>query len=58
MLFTWLHSRGEFMFLHCVAVNRAEVAAPWTEFRTRREQPVSGSASWSAWFQSWQSGRC
>ena len=29
---TWLHSRGDFMFLHCVAVNRAEVAVPWNEF--------------------------
>jgi hypothetical protein len=32
MLLTWLHSRGEFMFLHCVAVNRAEIAVPWSEF--------------------------
>jgi hypothetical protein len=32
VLFTWLHSRGEFMFLHCVAVNRAEIAVPWNEF--------------------------
>jgi len=27
VLFTWLGSRGDFMFLHCVAQNRAEVAA-------------------------------
>ena len=32
VLLTWLHSRGEFMFLHCVAVNRAEIAVPWSEF--------------------------
>jgi hypothetical protein len=32
VLLTWLHSRGEFMFLHCVAVNRAEIAFPWSEF--------------------------
>jgi hypothetical protein len=29
LLFTWLHSRGEFMFLHCVALNKAEVEVPW-----------------------------
>lgn len=28
----WLRCRGEFMFLHCVARNRAEVAGPWTAF--------------------------
>jgi hypothetical protein len=32
VLFTWLHSRGEFMFLHCVAVNRAEIEVPWNGF--------------------------
>ncbi len=32
-LFTWLNSRGMFMFLHCVARNRAAVAEPWKEFR-------------------------
>lgn len=30
---TWLSSRGRFMFLHCVAHNKAEVTAPWTKFR-------------------------
>lgn len=30
---TWLNSRGRFMFLHCVAQNKAEVANPWREFR-------------------------
>ncbi len=25
----WLSSRGRFMFLHCVALNTAEVAVPW-----------------------------
>jgi hypothetical protein len=29
----WLRSRGEFMFLNCVARNTAEVTAPWREFR-------------------------
>jgi hypothetical protein len=32
VLFTWLNSRGMFMFLHCVARNRAEVAEPWKQF--------------------------
>ncbi len=32
VLFTWLSSRGRFLFLHCVALNRAEVAVPWTRF--------------------------
>ncbi|HXO21286.1 MAG TPA: hypothetical protein VOA87_15335, partial [Thermoanaerobaculia bacterium] len=32
VLFTWLGSRGDFMFLHCVAQNRAEVAAPWRRY--------------------------
>ena len=32
LLFTWLNSRGKFMFLHCVALNRAEVAVPWTKY--------------------------
>jgi len=29
----WLSSRGRFMFLHCVAHNKAEVSNPWTKFR-------------------------
>jgi hypothetical protein len=33
LVFTWLSSRGKFMFLHCVAENKAEVKAPWTKFR-------------------------
>lgn len=33
LLFTWLSSRGRFMFLHCVARNRAEVKVPWAKFR-------------------------
>jgi hypothetical protein len=33
LVFTWLSSRGRFMFLHCVAQNKAEVSAPWTKFR-------------------------
>ncbi len=32
-VFTWLSSRGRFMFLHCVAQNKAEVTTPWTKFR-------------------------
>lgn len=29
ILMLWLRSRGKFMYLHCVALNRAEVTAPW-----------------------------
>ena len=29
----WLSSRGRFMFLHCVAENKAEVKVPWVKFR-------------------------
>jgi len=32
ILFTWLSSRGRFMFLYCVAGNKAEVKVPWTRF--------------------------
>jgi len=32
LLFLWLNSRGKFMFLHCVALNRAEVTEPWSKF--------------------------
>ncbi|HKI68970.1 MAG TPA: hypothetical protein VKA67_05235, partial [Verrucomicrobiae bacterium] len=32
VLFTWLNSRGKFMFLHCVALNKAEVTEPWNKF--------------------------
>lgn len=33
VLFLWLSSRGKFMFLHCVARNRSEVAWPWNQYR-------------------------
>ena len=32
LLILWLSSRGKFMFLHCVALNTAEVEVPWTKF--------------------------
>jgi len=32
LLFTWLSSRGRFMFLHCVAENKGEVVVPWRKF--------------------------
>ena len=32
VVFTWLNSRGKFMYLHCVALNRAEVEVPWKKF--------------------------
>jgi len=33
LVLTWLSSRGRFMFLHCVAQNKAEIKVPWTKFR-------------------------
>ena len=33
LLFTWLSSRGRFMFLHSVAHDKAEVKVPWKKFR-------------------------
>ena len=33
VLFTWLSSRGHFMFLHCVALNKAEIKVPWRKFK-------------------------
>lgn len=33
LVITWLSSRGRFMFLHCVANNKAQVKAPWREYR-------------------------
>jgi hypothetical protein len=33
LLIAWLNSRGRFMFLHCVATDRAEVKVPWHKFR-------------------------
>ncbi len=32
LLVVWLSSRGRFMFLHCVALNKAEVKVPWHKF--------------------------
>lgn len=32
IVFCWLRSRGKFMFLHCVALNRAEVGFPWNTY--------------------------
>jgi hypothetical protein len=32
LLILWLKSRGQFMFLHCVALDKAEVGEPWNEF--------------------------
>ena len=33
LVITWLNSRGRFMFLHCVALNKAEVKVPWRKFQ-------------------------
>jgi hypothetical protein len=32
LILLWLNCRGKFMFLHCVALNRAEVTEPWNKF--------------------------
>ena len=32
LLILWLSSRGKFMFLHCVAQDKAEVSEPWTKY--------------------------
>lgn len=32
VLFLWLNCRGKFMFLHCVALDKAEVVEPWNKF--------------------------
>jgi hypothetical protein len=32
LVFLWLSSRGRFMFLHCVARNKAEVKLPWRQY--------------------------
>jgi len=34
-LITWLSSRGHFMFLHCVALNKAEIKVPWRKFKNQ-----------------------
>ncbi len=33
VIFTWLSSRGKFMFLHCVAQNKAQARWPWSQYR-------------------------
>jgi hypothetical protein len=33
IVLTWLSSRGRFMFLHCVAENKAQVKFPWRQYR-------------------------
>jgi hypothetical protein len=35
LVFTWLNSRGRFMFLHCVALDRAEVVVPWHKYASQ-----------------------
>ncbi|HUC84048.1 MAG TPA: hypothetical protein VL970_02565 [Candidatus Acidoferrales bacterium] len=32
LVILWLNSRGKFMFLHCVALDKAEVEAPWRQY--------------------------
>jgi hypothetical protein len=40
IFFIWLNSRGKFMFLYCVALNRAEVAEPWNRFEAQANSLV------------------
>lgn len=35
LVFMWLRSRGQFMFLHCVAENKGEVVLPWKRYATQ-----------------------
>ncbi len=35
VLILWISSRGRFMFLHCVAQNKAEVKVPWHKYRAQ-----------------------
>ncbi len=32
LLCIWLSSRGQFMFVHCIAENKAEVKRPWSKY--------------------------
>jgi hypothetical protein len=32
LVLTWLSSRGHFMFVHCIAHNKAEARVPWNRF--------------------------
>lgn len=34
ILVIWVNSRGKFMFLYCVALNKAEIAEPWRKYAT------------------------
>lgn len=34
ILMLWLNCRGKFMFLHNVALDKAEIAVPWTKFES------------------------
>lgn len=41
----WLSCRGKFMFLHCVALDKAEVEAPWKKY--------AAAANSLFWFRLW-----
>ena len=32
LVLAWLRSRGRFMFVHCIAENKAEVVVPWNKY--------------------------
>ena len=49
LLVLWFSSRGRFMFVHCVALDKAEVAVPWS---TSQAKPIACSGfgwCWGCW---------
>ena len=49
VLVLWLGSRGKFMFLHCVALDRAEVELPWTKFAPAANSLFRFAWWWDCW---------
>ncbi|MEI6279610.1 MAG: hypothetical protein WCQ16_09550 [Verrucomicrobiae bacterium] len=45
VLFLWFNSRGKFLFLHCVALDKADVAEPWHKFARQADSLF--------WFRLW-----
>lgn len=41
LVILWVSSRGRFMYLHCVALNRAEIKQPWNDYA-----PLADSLFW------------
>lgn len=47
LLLLWLSSRGRFLFLDCVAQNKAEVTHPWHRFRAHGNSLFAFRQSWA-----------